>query len=80
MIQFLQWFGGLNTIDQHSSLPVLQNVIMQMLSVYPDLLGEQAPPPAPATTIKDLPKIKVDSTHVGKLERNLVLKTKSKFK
>ncbi len=33
---------------------------MQMLSVYPDLLGDQAPPPAPASVVSNLPVKKID--------------------
>ena len=30
-----------------------------MLSVYPDLLGDQAPPPAPPVMIESLPIVKI---------------------
>ena len=41
-------------------LNFFQNVIMQMLSVYPDLLGDQAPPPAPPTMVNNLPIKKIE--------------------
>lgn len=33
---------------------------MQMLSVYPDLLGDQAPPAAPPTMVNNLPVKKIE--------------------
>ena len=53
------------TIGKSDLLPVFklisfQNVIMQMLSVYPDLLGDQAPPPAPPTMVNNLPVKKIE--------------------
>lgn len=47
----------------HSSL--IQNVIAQMLAVYPDLLGDQAPPPATTTMIEGLPNITINQLHLG---------------
>ncbi|KAL3885374.1 hypothetical protein ACJMK2_025445 [Sinanodonta woodiana] len=44
------------TTESRDILDVMfENVILQMLAVYPDLLGEQAPPPASKAAIDALP-------------------------
>ncbi|ELU18917.1 hypothetical protein CAPTEDRAFT_226797 [Capitella teleta] len=46
---------------QHDSLleMMFQNVILQMISVYPDLLNDQAPPPISPTRFTELPTIQI---------------------
>ncbi|XP_052084992.1 uncharacterized protein LOC127722164 isoform X1 [Mytilus californianus] len=52
--------------DRRSELELMfENVIIQMLAVHPDLLGEQAPPPATQSTIQNLPITPVTSLQIS---------------
>ncbi|VDI29113.1 E3 ubiquitin-protein ligase Praja2 [Mytilus galloprovincialis] len=52
--------------DRRSELELMfENVIIQMLAVHPDLLGEQAPPPAAQSTIQNLPVTPVTSLQIS---------------
>ncbi|XP_014786402.1 uncharacterized protein LOC106880799 [Octopus bimaculoides] len=44
---------------------MFQNVILQMLAVHPDLLNDQAPPPAPLTLIENLQTVVVTQEDVN---------------
>jgi hypothetical protein len=52
-----------------NTVPCLQNVILQMISVYPDLLNDQAPPPIAADRFTELPTISVDQPLLGNFFR-----------
>lgn len=43
----------------------IQDVIQQMLAVQPELLNEQAAPPAPQVVIENLQTIALTSAHIG---------------
>ncbi|GAB1605781.1 E3 ubiquitin-protein ligase Praja-1-like [Argonauta hians] len=44
---------------------MFQNVILQMLAVHPDLLNDQAPPPAPLTIIENLQTVLVTQEDIN---------------
>ena len=52
----------------------LQDVIQQMLSVQPELLADQAAPPAPAVVIDNLPTVTLNQQMIGTMLEISVLK------
>lgn len=51
-------------IDSRPLSAMLEDVIQQMLAVQPELLNEQAAPPAPQIVIENLPTLTLTSTHI----------------
>ncbi|XP_053386885.1 uncharacterized protein LOC123542156 [Mercenaria mercenaria] len=51
-------------IDSRPLSLMLEDVIQQMLAVQPELLSEQAAPPAPQIVIDNLPTIPLTSSHI----------------
>lgn len=62
VIPFISW-----CLQWSQSIPLycFQNVILQMISVYPDLLSDQAPPPVSPALFEALPTISIDQSHLG---------------
>ena len=51
--------------DEQTTCFCWQNVLLHMIGVYPDLLGERAPPPLNAVDLSKIPVIILQSSHIG---------------
>ncbi|ESO85111.1 hypothetical protein LOTGIDRAFT_168137 [Lottia gigantea] len=56
--------NNLQAIPQDLIDLMFQNVIMQMLAVHPELMGDQAPPPVPQHIIDSLPIVTTTQLHI----------------